>query len=1186
MRIGVVAVLALALAAPGFPQIDNGNITGRVTDPSGAPIVGAQVTVTQTEMNFETLATSNEEGIYRALNLRPGPYRVTIVAQGFKKLVRGSIDLRVGQTLAIDAKLEVGAVSDSIEVTAKAALLETETSATGATLAGDYFYSLPNYQRHPQAALLFTPGVTFASNQFTGSVSGMNVDGLGYGSIGVFEDGAIGTMGSRGNGFIAETVANSIEDMKVLTTALPAEYGHSTGAVISIVKKSGTNQLHGVMAEQIRTRRMQHRRFFEKYRNSQLQPGWDKAPGLIVQNPDANLNGPVYIPHLYDGRNKTFFMFGWQMMIEKQTKQNTGTVPTADMLNGDFSFAGSGVAPNLIYDPVSTRQVNGQWFRDPFPNNFVPQNRWSKVAKAILGMHPLRLPNVPGSWTNGGPVNNIQLGPMKVVKWDNYTGRIDHQFAPSLKAYATWTYNQRWERTPPYTIANSFLDSTLNKSITPRQQTASAGATWIPTPTIVNDLRASYYGIWNETSSIARDQDYASAVGLGGMGLPKTCMPGVWNGGGVSDPSGGSLQVGCGSRSVHETLTLKDDLSKAWRTHAFKMGYELLRYRLNSSDPGNPDGSFSYASTGGITTTGGSVANTGNTLAAFMVGAMSGFSFSSRLSSDLTRSWQHSFYIQDDWKVSPTLTVNFGLRWNVETPKKQKYGFISLFDLSIPDNATYSNTANLVCPAGGCMGAFKHPVGADPFNMDMRRFDPNLGVAWHPLRRFAFRGGFRLAHIDLRTDGTSLLYTDEMMSNSYSASQVSGNFKPLFMLDQGIPAWSYPARRADGSVPYTTTNPGSRGASIVSSDLKTPYVMTWNLGVQTELSRDYLLELRYDGSALAKGLSSQNINTRPWGLIPNSSGTGWLNLEDPANAAYRLSWVNGGLTQYARPWSNLGDINIVGNNSHLSHHAGLVRIEKRFSKGLNFQAFYQFGKTLSGGSGNPYLDWHLFKARAGSDQTHNFTGTMHYEIPVGKGRKFLSRGGWLNTVFGGYNFMWTYTIASGNPAGMSISGVSPTQYNYPSYMPTYGGVLLMQRPKLRDNWQDLGGDRFTQNNQNSMIDCGTFVVNWGNDCFTYVRSFSRGNNGSNVWDNQRLIAHSLAASKEVPIKERLRLMVRLDFQNPFKWYNWGGSSTSLNVQSVANSKSFGTNSGGGESGTGTAGYGGTPLMNLTLAFKW
>jgi len=295
--------------------------------------------------------------------------------------------------------------------------------------------------------------------------------------------------------------------------------------------------------------------------------------------------------------------------------------------------------------------------------------------------------------------------------------------------------------------------------------------------------------------------------------------------------------------------------------------------------------------------------------------------------------------------------------------------------------------------------------------------------------------------------------------------------------------------------------------------------------------------------------------------------------------------VNGGKTQYYRPWPNHGNINILGNVGHLSHHAGVVRIEKRYSQGLNFQAFYQFQKTISGGAGNPYLNWSLFKARTGMDQNHNFTGTMNYEVPVGKGRRFLNQGGWLDTVLGGYNLMWTYTIASGTPAGMSISGY-PTTYNYPTYMPRYGGVMLMRLPRLRDNWQDLGSDRFNQANQNSMIDCGQVTVGWGNDCFTYMPSFSRGTNGSNLWNNQRIIAHSLAASKQVPIRERLTLELRLDFQNPFKWYNWGGPSTSLNVQSLANARTFGTNSGGGESGTGTAGYGGTPLLNLSLAFKW
>jgi hypothetical protein len=1208
MRLAVLAVLLSAMS-PLWAQIDNGNITGRVTDPTGAAIVGAQVTVTQTETNIETVTTTNEEGLYRALNLRPGAYRVTVVAQGFKRLIRDSIDLRVGQTLAIDGSLVIGAVGETVEVTAKAALLDTETSSSGTTLAGDYLYNLPNYQRHAVAVLLFTPGVTFDSNHFTKSLSGVTIDGLGGTNatgIGYFEDGAVATMGGRGDN--SETIENSIEDIKVFTSAMPAEFGHSAGVGISVVKKTGTNAFHGTLSEQLRTRSMQQRRYFEQYRNSQIQPGFSiNPPGLVVQNPDAFVSGPVYIPKIYNGRNKTFFFYGMSMLIEKQGKQLTATVPTPAMLNGDFSFAGSGVVPNAIYDPATTSQVNGLWSRSPFPGNIIPKTRWSKVATTFLGLNPIGMPDVPGNWTTTGPSNNVQMGPMKITKWQNHTARIDHQFTSTLKGFASYTYNHEWGRQPTLSIINPLFDSSLNLAITDRH-TGSLGATWIPSSSMVNDLRFSYYGRVTPTQSIALNQDYASLVGMGNLGLPKTCLPGVIPSL-ITDQA--SLSPGCGSRTVQETFTLKDDLSKTKRSHNFKMGYELLRYHQNANNgPGTPDGSFTYAGVGGLQTNGSAIANTGGiTLAQFMTGDISSFSFGANTDNVYTRSWEHSVYFQDDWKVSPTLTVNWGVRYNVEPPKVYKGGYISLFDLNAPDNSTTTNAAYLpFCPAGGCKGAYTHPKNGTPFDTDWGRIDPVAGLAWHFTPKMVLRAGARISHTDTYTDSTSLIFTNELLTRAYSASQVSGNFAPLFNLNNGIPAWSYPALRPDGSTPTVSTNAGSVSPTIVPRNLKTPYVASWNVALQRELSRDYVLELRWEGAAQVKGYGSYDINTRPWGIIPgpNHDGT-MMNLNDPANALYRYQWATNSIasyqTQYARPYPNLGAINMVCNCYHMDHNAGIVRIEKRFSRGLNFQAYYTYSKSLGGGAGNPYLDWHLLKARTAQDQTHNLTATMNYEVPVGKGRHFLGQSKrWLDALVGGYNIAWVYTIASGLPTGMSISGQSLPSYTaggqtftnisvpqYPSFMPSFGGVILKQRPSLRDNWQDLGGDRFNQGNQNSMINCGATVLNYGNDCFTYIPAFSLGNNGSNVWNNQRLIAASAAVYKEVALKgERTRLQIRLDLQNPFKWYNWGGPSTSLNVQTVANSLTFGKINPGsnGETATGTAGYGGTPLLNLTLALKW
>jgi hypothetical protein len=461
------------------------------------------------------------------------------------------------------------------------------------------------------------------------------------------------------------------------------------------------------------------------------------------------------------------------------------------------------------------------------------------------------------------------------------------------------------------------------------------------------------------------------------------------------------------------------------------------------------------------------------------------------------------------------------------------------------------------------------------------------------------------------------MYTNEMMSNSVSVSQVSGNFNPLFMLDNGIPSWSYPALRADKSVPYVSTNVGGNSPSIVSSDLHTPYVASWNAGFQRQL-RDYLIELRYEGVAQVDGYGTYDLNAVPWGIIPCAPSsvkvgptcTGSVNLNDPANALYRYQWTSGSFgtyaTQYARPYPNLGTINLVGNVYHMDHQAGIVSVTKRFSKGLNFNVFYTYSKSIGGGAGNRFLNWGLNKAVTGADQRHNLTGTLNYEVPFGKGRHWLSHTNKvLDMIFGGYQFMWTYTIATGNPAGESISGQSLANYTagtstyhnigppeYPSFMPNYGGVLLLQEPKLRNDWQDIGGDRWNPANENDMIDCGSPIINnpngmMGNNCMTYVQPYSLGNNGGNTWNNQRLIIANAALQKYVPLKgERFRLKLRLDFQNPFHWFNWGGPNTGLNVSSLAAASTWGTDTGGGESGTGTAGYGGTPLLNMIVALQW
>jgi len=298
-RAWLLAAILFLGAVSMCAQVDTGTIIGRVTDPSGAVIQGAQVTVTQIATNTDSVTQTNAEGIYRVQSLRPGIYRVTVVVSGFKKFVRENLELRLSDTMPIDVTLAVGAQTEVVEVTTAAPLLETETSATGQVVTGDFFYSMPNYQRNVKTIVWMTPGFTFQGNGSSGAYSGnMNnyhINGLSSSAIGFFED---GVMATTGNGMTSNTIMNTVEQVKVVTTALPAEYGHSAGGLITVAKKSGTNQLHGMISDFGRIRPMQHRKFFDQRRNSDIYAGHERGDTLLFQQPDANLSGPIYIPKI------------------------------------------------------------------------------------------------------------------------------------------------------------------------------------------------------------------------------------------------------------------------------------------------------------------------------------------------------------------------------------------------------------------------------------------------------------------------------------------------------------------------------------------------------------------------------------------------------------------------------------------------------------------------------------------------------------------------------------------------------------------------------------------------------------------------------------------------------------------------------------------------------------------------
>jgi hypothetical protein len=360
-------------------------------------------------------------------------YRITFESQGFKKAVRDSVELTTGNTLAVDMSMQVGSVSESVEVSGSAQLLETETSATGTVVAGSVLYDLPLYQRFVNSTMNITPGMTTGGYAYGGSLGAYHLAGQRAGAIGIFEDGVNGNDQQGGTETI-KPIQNAIAEVKVITTVPPAEYGHSAGGVINAVKKTGTNEFHGMGSFYGRTRRMQHRLFFDRLKTSQATATRPNGVPTFFMMPDANIAGPVKLGKVYDGRNKTFFFFAYQRLHEKKVAQVDSTVPSDLMRQGNFNFPGIANS-NIIYDPATTRNVGGVWQRDPFAGNVIPAARFDPVARRVIEFDPWQRPNRAGTYNANGPNGNYLADELALVFLPDYNVRLDHQFNSNWKMY-------------------------------------------------------------------------------------------------------------------------------------------------------------------------------------------------------------------------------------------------------------------------------------------------------------------------------------------------------------------------------------------------------------------------------------------------------------------------------------------------------------------------------------------------------------------------------------------------------------------------------------------------------------------------------------------------------------------------------------------------------------------------------
>ena len=1073
-----LAALALIVIPRLSAQTATGDLIGRVTDPTGAVIPGVEVTAANPVKGFTTHTTTDSQGIYRFLYLEPATYNLAFSATGFNSLERPGIFLRSTERVTVDVELSVGAVSEKIEVTATSPLLEAATSTTGSLMPGEMFNSLPNAQRTIWMVMYEMPGIV-GSNAM--NVSGLRSRDLPYTMDGVLGTEPLNKMSSGNNAEnVTSTVQSAIEEVKVVTTVLPAEYGHSSGGMISATYKSGTNKLHLDAEERYLNGATRHREYFQLARST--------TP-FVYQIPSATFSGPVVIPKVYNGRNRTFFLMAWQLRLQRSQDQTYTTVPNAAELGGDFTFNGLGYP---IYDPTAIRQNSaGTWVSDPFPGNQIPKSRFDPVATNFLSHNPWLPANNFGNAgyvDANGPHNNFGgLAPYQGARmgWDT---KLDHNFSEKNRIFGRYsqTRNRVWGDGTGIATGWQLLN---NGHIPPAsdQPNGVISDVHMFSPNVVNEIRVG----------LSRRHVSFTPYGLDGGWAANLGIPGV---GGQTFPYFNQLASSFGGSwgtnpysQVSEQYSLQESVNYLRAGHNIKAGYEMGRTRADMYQGGYVSGNYTFGGTALPFTP-----NTGNSFASFLLGSVTSATFSTPLATWLPRWWTHALFVQDDWTVSRRLTLNVGVRWSYETPYQTKYGQQSQFDPTVVD------------PVSGLMGAITHPSGSLG-GSDRNNFQPRIGMAFKLNEKMVVRGGFAVNTIDNLGGGTFNSSFEEY-NTSFNVNMPSGDPRAAFYLSQGPGPLNYKIL-ANGTSPFVGANYSGRSATRIDPGLRNPYAMNWNLGYQYQFAPTWLLDLSYQGSAAIGLLNTWNINV----LQPDTAKGDLTTL----NKIYQNP-------QPYLPYPQFGAVNFLSNFAHSTYHSGTVKVEKRFAQGLSVNAFYTWSKAIDEADGNgaatgvTYYDRRLEKAVAGFSLPSRYSVTAVYALPFGKDRKWMHAGGVLNYLLGGWNLAWIQTYQSAQPATLSIAG-SPNLY-LPGIVER-PNQLLPNDQVYTPNWS-IGGNRFNPALENPC---------WNMSAFAYPAAFTIGTVGRNTIHGCNTMKWSRASlSKTVKVKERVNLEVRYDVQDVFK----------------------------------------------------
>ncbi len=1028
----LVATVALGLPGSSTAQDARGTITGTVQDASKGVIPGASVTITNVTMGTAVTVVTNELGWFQAPYLIPGAYSVTVELTGFKKYAR-EVEVRVNDRLGLEIPLEVGASVETVTVTADTPLLETTNASLGQVVDSRRISELPTAHGDPYALISLANGVSYTGSARLDRpfepthIVGYAMDGTRGNRSDLTIDGVPSTATANAGEVIASYVppADTLQEFKVQTATFDAASGNTEGGVTNLSTKSGTNSLRGTVYFNKTPPKLFANDFFANANNIPLSDfSYNRYGGTA--------GGPVMLPG-YDGRRRTFFLYGFEGIHEARPRNNgTPTVPSAKMRNGDFSELLALGPQYQIYNPFTRRAVAGGRFQqDPFPGNIIPPGLINPVSKKVLEYIPMPLTAGRSDGTN----NFQNPGLLEEIKYASNTIRVDHVVSNKQRLFGRVSW---YDRNSNYN--NYFGNLSTGEWFKFVSRQAAFDHVYVVSPSTVLNLRYGYNWFVRGTDSNPENHDFD----LTSLGFPAAYNSSIPDG--IRrfprfDISGYQGTATAGEERPNETHSFMATLNKTAGAHSMKSGVEYRRYR-------EPDRFFANNQTGQFNFTSawtrGPLDNSpeapggglGQSFASFLLGIPSSGSVVRAAEYDeASTTW--GFFVQDDWRVGSRLTLNLGLRYEYELPltevdNRSVRGFDPAFvqPIEAAVRARYALNPTPEVPASqfNVRGGLTFPgVDGEPrglYATPKNNFMPRLGLAYRLDDKTSLRAGYGVFYGFLGQRRGDVIQSGFSQTTSLVPSLDNGltfieTLSNPFQggIQEPVGAALGPQTFVGQSITYFDPNPSS------------PRMQRWQIGIQRELPGRWVWDIAYVGNRGSDIQTNRNLNSLPLQYLSTSPVRDQARIDYlsqnvpnpfvnqlPTTAIGDLRGTNIQRQRLLRPYPGFDAVNTTTNEGKSWYDALQTGIQRRFSAGYTIGVNYTYSQFMEQVDFLNAADPEPSKVVSSQDVPHRMTVNGIVELPVGRGRRFAGDAhGAVEAIIGGWQMQGIYTYQSGFP---------------------------------------------------------------------------------------------------------------------------------------------------------------------------